>query len=342
MWHDECVKKQVNLEVCEKTLQQKEKHLHEAQKSVQDATMELDKSRGDVDKAKENLRALSSRYKKKNVARRERRKKKQLAQMKEHHKKEVEDLRKELELKTKQLDDSNITTTTQLQLMNEQLEDAKNTNTAQLEKVEIEKQRSVELDRKRLNAVKKASKYKMKAKSVIVAADIQQREATKTMKGRIEYLENENEQLAEHIEEFLNSDDISVFEGGKYSDEIRSVYMQLIANNVGTKKCAEIIRTVIETLTKKKTRRLPQHSLASQLKAEAAALAKIQCGIAMLECENNTLHIDGTKKKFKEFNTVNVTSGDGQSLSLGYTQMSGGTAEDYLKSTMTFCWKWQT
>ena len=54
----------------------------------------------------------------------------------------------------------------------------------------------------------------------------------------------------------------------------------------------------------------------------------------MLQCENNTLHIDGTKKRFREFNTVNITTGNGESMSLGFDEMSGGTTEDYLTSTI--------
>ena len=49
--------------------------------------------------------------------------------------------------------------------------------------------------------------------------------------------------------------------------------------------------------------------------------------------ENNTLQIDGTTKKFKEFATFNITTGEGQSLSLGFEELPGGNTNSYISAT---------
>jgi hypothetical protein len=188
------------------------------------------------------------------------------------------------------------------------------------------------LIKQKANALKKASKYRVKAVKITEAT--QGKEAAHEMIEHIEYLENENEQIKEQLEAFLASNEVAVFEGGKYTDEIRSTYMEIMSHGVASNKCNLIVQTVLQNLTNKTTERLPKHTLAAHIRAEAAVLAKIQCGVHMLQTENNTVHIDGTKKKFREFNTVDITTGDGKSLSLGYDEMSGGTTEDYIISSV--------
>ena len=48
---------------------------------------------------------------------------------------------------------------------------------------------------------------------------------------------------------------------------------------------------------------------------------------------NNTLQIDGTTKKFKEYSTFNITTGSGESLSLGFEDQPSGSADDHMKAT---------
>ena len=67
---------------------------------------------------------------------------------------------------------------------------------------------------------------------------------------------------------------------------------------------------------------------------EADLLPKMQVGAILQNEQNSTLHIDGTTKKFSEYGTFNVTTGGtGKSLSLGYVQQCGGSADDYMDST---------
>ena len=67
---------------------------------------------------------------------------------------------------------------------------------------------------------------------------------------------------------------------------------------------------------------------------EADLLSKMHVGTILQNEPNSTLHIDGTTKKFSEYSTFNITTGSGGvSLSLGFVQQSGGSADNYMDST---------
>ena len=117
------------------------------------------------------------------------------------------------------------------------------------------------------------------------------------------------------------------------NDEVRATYMELMANGVPASKCHTVVKAVLNKLAQTNITRLPKASLAKVIQTEAAVLSKIQCGRTITEGENNTIHLDGTRKKFREFNTVNITTGEGQSMSLGFDEMAGGSTQDYLTST---------
>ena len=67
---------------------------------------------------------------------------------------------------------------------------------------------------------------------------------------------------------------------------------------------------------------------------EYEVLAKIQVGKTLTESENNTLHLDGTWKKFSEYASLQLTTGDGsKQLSMGFQDMLSGSASDYMETT---------
>lgn len=55
------------------------------------------------------------------------------------------------------------------------------------------------------------------------------------LKEKVIWLENENEELSEKVNELMNNKEIITFQGGKYTDTIREVYASLLASNVGVK-----------------------------------------------------------------------------------------------------------
>ena len=85
--------------------------------------------------------------------------------------------------------------------------------------------------------------------------------------SQLRYYKNLNEELKEKIVDFEN-DFIDVFQGGKYSDEIRHVYNFLLSKNVSVNNCEDVIRTVLEKLANTKCGKLPKKSIASEMFTE--------------------------------------------------------------------------
>ena len=182
------------------------------------------------------------------------------------------------------------------------------------------------------NAQKNSSKWKMAFKKRDVNSG-NEMEVTE-LKTRLDDMENENLELKEKIENFLWQKPIETFKEQRYSDNVREVYHYLTAQGISCHKVAPVIRKVVTKLTNEKIERLPKKSLTATMPVEADLLSKMQVGAIPQNEPNSTLHIDGTTKKFSEYGTFNVTTGGtGKSLSLGYVQQCGGSADDYMDST---------
>ena len=141
-----------------------------------------------------------------------------------------------------------------------------------------------------------------------------------------------------------------------YSDQVQMVYMQLLSLGVSVRKCSEVVRTVIDGLTDKKLDQLPSKATISGLQSECETLGQIHVANVMLNNANLTLHLDGTKKKFKEYGsfqvsvdtsdksdenaaTTHMTGGDPirETLSVGIQEMSKGDADSFLTTFNTIC-----
>ena len=86
---------------------------------------------------------------------------------------------------------------------------------------------------------------------------------------------------------------------------------------------------MLEKLSNKTASRLPGKSTAATMMVEAQLISKMQVREAMLNSEDNVLHTDGTKYKFKEIGSyqVNTTSG---AYTMGIEEMSSGEAASYM------------
>ena len=145
------------------------------------------------------------------------------------------------------------------------------------------------------------------------------------LKQQVEYLENEREELNERIDELLGEREIQLFKNGRYVNEIRMVYYDLLSMNVSIDNCKHVVKTVLETLTNRQIDRLPQKSVAATMMVEARLLPQMQASEAMLQGDCNVLHTDGTKLRFEELSSWQVTTESG-SYSLGMEDMLSGSA----------------
>ena len=164
-------------------------------------------------------------------------------------------------------------------------------------------------------------------------ANVDQKAKINDLEEYIRYLENENSKLVEEINDFLNQKEIKTFCNGKYTDEVRMLYYELMSMNVSVHNCGNIIQSVLKRLSNLNIGRLPKKSAASIMMVESRMLALMQAGEAITSSESNVLHFDGTKLNFEELGSFQVVTDSG-SYTFGIEDMMSGEAECYFD---TFC-----
>jgi hypothetical protein len=153
------------------------------------------------------------------------------------------------------------------------------------------------------------------------------------LKSHIAELENEVEVLQEHIQDFLKTPMVKAFQNGKYTDEVRAVYEDLLCWGVGVENVQKVVRTVIENLAGLECERLPKATFARYMYLEARRLSQIQVAEQLLDewdSGNRTLHSDGTSKHGYHYATFDVTLDDGNVMVAGLRDMACGDAESQL------------
>jgi hypothetical protein len=147
------------------------------------------------------------------------------------------------------------------------------------------------------------------------------------LKENVIWLENENEELSEKVNELMNNKEIITFQGGKYKDTVREVYASLLASNVGVKNVEKVVKIVLNKLANVEVDRLPKKS--EIMLVEAKALAQMQCAEAIMQSDNVcTLHTDGTKRDGREFGGVQIDTESGQ-YSLGIMEILQGNTDSF-------------
>ena len=153
------------------------------------------------------------------------------------------------------------------------------------------------------------------------------------LEAQISQLRKANSEL-EQLAELIEDPEIKTFADGKFTDEIREVIMQLVSYNVSLKQIDYVIKTVLKILAGKNVDRLPSQALKSRIGLEARHIADAQVANAMLQNADmssivgNCLHGDGTTKFHKHYQGFQVTTTEGQTLSLGMLEMGGATTAD--------------
>ena len=209
------------------------------------------------------------------------------------------------------------------------------------EQVESSKSKVVELKNEKRNLQKRVSSLKKEKMNERErkSEDVVHNEA------EIERLKNQIHEHMDRISELeeinilLESDTVKMFENGRYRDEVRECIMTLMTEcNVSLKKVNRVISTVINNLTGKLPERLPSMAVRSRLYVEAKAVAHQQIVQAMLasskpdEMLGSTLHSDATSKYFKHYQSFQVTTSEGQALSIGLSELGGSDSVSVMDS----------
>nr|XP_047138638.1 uncharacterized protein LOC124805782 [Hydra vulgaris] len=205
----------------------------------------------------------------------------------------------------------------------------------QLLQINLRLEKEIDLARKRSQSDRQKAWYlKKKIKNTILKTSDETNDSF--LKESLNYFENLTEELKERVDIF-EKNVIDVYEGGRYNDEIRSVYYDLLSKNVSVNNVESVIRTVLQKMAGISCGTLPRKSLASEFFSEMNLLAKAQVREAMLNSTNNVLHTDGTKYNFREVGSFQVTTSSG-SYTFGIEDMFSGEAQSYfgeLKNLLT-------
>ena len=150
------------------------------------------------------------------------------------------------------------------------------------------------------------------------------------MNERVKELECENVCLKDRLEEFMSSDTVKCFVGGKYSMEIRRVYQELLVMGVSANKCEAIVRSVLEGFGVN-VDRLPKETCAKRMLLECRALAWMQLSECLSDERDVTVMSDGTSKYGHHYETFDVSMKDGRVYTLGLRDVSSGSADCMLQ-----------
>ena len=162
----------------------------------------------------------------------------------------------------------------------------------------------------------------------------QHQQQSSKLTERLDHLEQENTKLKETVETILeDSPDLHVttFQNGRYTDNIRACCYELLSLNVGIKRVAPIIMTVLKNLTDLSIDKLPSKSLLCNVMVECLTLAHAQLG-EELSCDdknNYTIQSDGTTKFGEHYGTFDIAT-DNNTYILGIRHVFSGSAQDTL------------
>ena len=123
---------------------------------------------------------------------------------------------------------------------------------------------------------------------------------------------------------------IETFKGGKYSDEIRQVYYEMLCGNVSVRNCGDLLKKKIK-IANIDVESVPGKSLTAEMLAEMEILSKVHVHEEVMEGCTNVLHTDGTKGKFNEIGGFQVSAGSG-SFTLCIEPMQSGESETYFST----------
>lgn len=153
------------------------------------------------------------------------------------------------------------------------------------------------------------------------------------LQKKIIILNRENKDLQELIC-LLQDKEVATFQDGRYCDDIRETIMELLNMNVSMNKVNDVIKLVLKRLAGKEVERLPSNAVKSRLLVEARHLAYVQVVKAMSDGgeSGNCLHGDDTTKYHRHYQSFQITTSSGNTLSFGLQEMAGQDAAALLNT----------
>ena len=261
-------------------------------------------------------------------------------------KKENENLSKKLYVSIKEFDNfSSKNLNRKFKRKDKKISDLKNKNVELSKRIEDLESVSEDHDelieavnnslKKSLDAKTKAQKLKWYYKTIVDRCTTDSFEdRIKILKEEVKLLETEKLESEEKLNEFINGT-INLKYNGRYNDNVRAVYQDLVLSGVGVNNVQKIVETVLKNIVGVDVKCLPGSTFAKLMFIEARRLAQIQVAETLIEDfdqQAHTLHSDGTSKFGRHFGTFDVTTTNGQNMVLGINEMSSGDTETQFSS----------
>lgn len=125
------------------------------------------------------------------------------------------------------------------------------------------------------------------------------------LKEQLREIEMQNDSLRSQLDEIMGDKEISCYENGAFSSDIRTVCYELLAKGISPRHISDIVRLVLKRLAGLDCGRLPKASCIRYMTYEQALLAK---HVAMEAIQKSsypvTLQTDGTTKKHQAYVTM--------------------------------------
>ena len=203
-----------------------------------------------------------------------------------------------------------------------------------MENLLLELQGKLEKADKKVSSLKKNANAE-KSKTIYYKKKVLQLNSELTQaSNNLKYFENLSVELQEEINN-IDKNYICTFKNGKYTDEIRSVYYEMLQSNVSVARCGQLLKTILKKMVNVDLDKVPQKSLAATMLVEIEALSKMQVFEEIEKGDQNILHIDGTKYNFEEIGGFQVSTGSG-SYTLGLENMRSIEAQTCLDTFKNF------
>ena len=154
------------------------------------------------------------------------------------------------------------------------------------------------------------------------------------LKDQLKLLEFEKNEIEEKLETFLSDHKIQTFQNGRYIDDVRACYQDLVLMGVGTNNVERVVRTVLKNFTKLDVESLPKATFSRLMFLEARRISQIhvaECLTDNFDSARNTLHTDGTSKFGKHYGTYDIVTDEGNVFLAGIREVAGGDTETQLQ-----------
>lgn len=185
---------------------------------------------------------------------------------------------------------------------------------------------------------------KERRKKKVVSREYRQKSKTDRKRVRQENDDNEESKkpcLSEEatkthscisVDEFMKSEKVDEFKGGKFVNALKAIYMELTSTSLPCNDAHEIIFSVLDDLEPLNTEKIPSQSFAGNILMEARMAVALQSFSDLVKASKVSISNDGVTKFTLSNGDYDVTLPDGIHVKLGVRDLSKGSSDTSLST----------